>query len=72
MPDYLADMRKTIAEIDDPIEASFFKAHLAGMEQFAELQQRWKQASAEDRPVWAEQITALRTKLLESLEVLKP
>jgi len=69
---HLAEMRAAIADMDDPAEALFYKAHLQGMEQLAALQKRWDAAQPHDRPELADQITSLRTKLMESLEVLKP
>ena len=69
---HLAEMRAAIADMDDPAEAFFYKAHLQGMEQLAVLQQQWDVAVQADKPGLACQITALRTKLMESLEVLKP
>lgn len=65
-------MRQAIREIDDPVEALFFKAHLEGMEQLIALQTKWAAASEADRPPIFTEITELRTKLMESLEVLRP
>lgn len=69
---HLGEMRRAIAEMDDPAESLFFKAHLQGMEQLATLQKKWTNATPDERLVIAEQISQLRVKLMESLEVLKP
>lgn len=69
---HLGEMRRAIAEMDDPAESLFFKAHLQGMEQLAGLQKKWKTASPDERFALTEQISQLRVKLMESLEVLKP
>ncbi len=72
MSDHLDEMRRAIELIDDPTEALFFKVHLQGMEQLLDLEKQWLNASIENRPGFADQITTLSTKLFESLEILRP
>lgn len=71
MERHLAEMRLDVEQLDDPIDAAFFRAHLDGMEQLMKLQKRRLTATGDEYVALTDQVKELSRKLDESLEVLK-
>jgi hypothetical protein len=61
-------MRAAVAEIEDPINAMFFKAHLSGMEKLVEVTRQWYD---EPTPELHDRIQTLRQNLTEGLQALR-